>query len=106
MVVNGICCALIEKYGIVQSLLCLRLTTVTCLLEINAALNTQLRHVAVILRKLVNDGQSEEIINAKRDDMMNEIYRMLVFAFGVPVDKFNFEYRDADKNYHIDKDLT
>ena len=38
--------------------------------------------------------------------MMNEIYRMLVFAFGVPVDKFNFEYRDADKNYHIDKDLT
>lgn len=99
-------CALIEKYGIVPKSAMPETYNSNMSSEINAALNTQLRHDAVILRKLVNDGQSEEIINAKRDDMMNEIYRMLVFAFGVPVDKFNFEYRDADKNYHIDKDLT
>ncbi|WP_413627613.1 C1 family peptidase [Fructilactobacillus vespulae] len=99
-------CALIEKYGVAPKTAMPETYNSNMSAEINTALNTQLRHDAVILRKLVNDGQSEDIINAKRDDMMNEIYRMLVYAFGKPVEQFNFEYYDADKKYHIDQNLS
>ncbi len=38
--------------------------------------------------------------------MLNEIYRMLTYALGEPVTKFDFEYRDKDNNYHIDRNIT
>ena len=31
---------------------------------------------------------------------------MLVYAFGKPLVKFDFEYRDTDDNSHLDKDIT
>lgn len=37
---------------------------------------------------------------------MKEVYRMLVYAFGKPPVKFDFEYRDDDNQYHIDRNLT
>ncbi|ANZ57309.1 aminopeptidase [Fructilactobacillus lindneri] len=99
-------CALIEKYGIVPKSAMPETANSENSSELNAALNTQLRHDAVILRKMINDGQKAEIINAKRDDMINEIYRMLVYSLGKPVEKFNFEYRDQEKEYHIDENIT
>jgi bleomycin hydrolase len=38
--------------------------------------------------------------------MLTEVYRLLAYSFGEPPIKFDFEYRDADKKYHIDRDLT
>ncbi|USS88741.1 C1 family peptidase [Fructilactobacillus cliffordii] len=98
--------ALIEKYGVVPKSAMAETASSNNSSELNSALNTQLRHDAIILRKLVKDGQSEEIINAKKDDMLNEIYRMLVYAFGKPTTKFTFEYRDSDNQYHIDQNIT
>ncbi|USS87017.1 C1 family peptidase [Fructilactobacillus cliffordii] len=98
--------ALIEKYGVVPKSAMAETASSNNSSELNSALNTQLRHDAIILRKLVKDGQSEEIINAKKDDMLNEIYRMLVYAFGKPTTKFTFEYRDSDNQYHVDQNIT
>ncbi|USS90120.1 aminopeptidase C [Fructilactobacillus carniphilus] len=98
--------ALIEKYGVVPKSAMAETASSNNSSELNSALNTQLRHDAIILRKLVKDGQSEEIINAKKDDMLNEIYRMLVYAFGKPTTEFTFEYRDSDNQYHIDQNIT
>lgn len=39
-------------------------------------------------------------------EKMKEVYRMLVYAFGKPPVKFDFEYRDDDNQYHIDRNLT
>lgn len=38
--------------------------------------------------------------------MLNEVYRMLAYAFGEPVSHFDWEYRDDKKQYHIDQNLT
>ena len=38
--------------------------------------------------------------------MLSEVYRMCAYSFGEPPAKFDFEYRDKDNNYHLDRDLT
>ena len=74
--------------------------------SMNRILNTKLREDAVILRKLINDGKSADEVEAKKDEMLSEIYNVLSVCLGNPPEKFDFEYVDKDKNYHIDRDLT
>ena len=100
-------CALIEKYGVVPKSAMPESYNSSRSNEINAVLNNQLRHDAVVLRKLVNDQTTDDEINSIRKQMLNNVYRMLAYAFGEPVTKFDFEYRTKkDKEYHRDADLT
>uniref|UniRef100_UPI003F536391 C1 family peptidase n=2 Tax=Latilactobacillus TaxID=2767885 RepID=UPI003F536391 len=98
--------ALIEKYGIVPKSVMPETYNSEKSSELNSVLNLKLRKDAVILRQLVADGVSEADIQAKKDTMLTEVYRMLVFALGEPPVEFDFEYRDDDHNYHIEKGLT
>ncbi|USG06701.1 C1 family peptidase [Latilactobacillus sakei] len=99
-------CALIEKYGIVPKSVMPETYNSEKSSELNSVLNLKLRKDAVNLRQLVADGVSEADIQAKKDTMLTEVYRMLVFALGEPPVEFDFEYRDDDHNYHIEKGLT
>ncbi|MFL2081172.1 C1 family peptidase [Latilactobacillus sakei] len=99
-------CALIEKYGIVPKSVMPETYNSEKSSELNSVLNLKLRKDAVTLRQLVADGVSEADIQAKKDTMLTEVYRMLVYALGEPPVEFDFEYRDDDHNYHIEKDLT
>ena len=38
--------------------------------------------------------------------LLNEVYRMVSVALGEPPKKFDLEYRDDDKKYHLERDLT
>ncbi len=73
---------------------------------LNELLFYKLRESAAILRKMHKSGKSEEQLRRKKEKMMEVIYRMLVIFMGRPPEKFNFSYRDKDKNYHQDLDLT
>ncbi|MEJ6400206.1 C1 family peptidase [Nicoliella lavandulae] len=99
-------CALVEKYGVVPQSAMSETHNSNNSADLNSVLNLKLRRDALILRNLVNDGASDKKIAASKDKMLNEIYRMLVYALGEPVKKFDFEYRDKDNNYHIEKGLT
>lgn len=100
-------CALIEKYGVVPKSAMPESYNSNRSNEINAVLNNQLRHDAVILRKMVRDNASQDDLNKTRKQMLNNVFRMLCYAFGKPVQKFDFEYRTKkDKEYHRDADLT
>lgn len=59
---------------------------------------------AIQLRELASQNSSD--IEKVKDEMLSEIYRVLVYSFGEPVSEFNFEYRDEKNEYHIDTDLT
>jgi bleomycin hydrolase len=74
--------------------------------EINSTLNLKLRKDAVELRELVAAGTSDDAIQERKEKMLNEVYRMLAYAFGEPVSHFDWEYRDDKKQYHIDQNLT
>jgi len=38
--------------------------------------------------------------------MLQEVYNILAISLGTPPTTFDFEYRDENKEYHIDRDLT
>ncbi|HIW70802.1 MAG TPA: C1 family peptidase [Candidatus Limosilactobacillus merdipullorum] len=100
-------CALVAKYGVVPQSAMPESFNSNSSDGINSVLNNQLRHDAVILRKMVNDHASDDELNATRQKMLNNVYRMLCYAFGEPVTKFNWEYRTKkDKEFHRDADLT
>ncbi len=98
--------ALIEKYGIVPKYVMPETYNSSKSSELNGVLNLKLRKDAVSLRQLVADKASDQEIAAAKSRFLSEDYRILVYALGEPPVKFDFEYRDGDKAYHIDRDLT
>ncbi|CCI85201.1 hypothetical protein FC52_GL001196 [Lactobacillus pasteurii DSM 23907 = CRBIP 24.76] len=99
-------CGLIEKYGIVPKSVYPETFNATSSAALNDTLNTLLRKDGLELRKLVNEGKSAEEVEARKLEMLNDVFRILAISLGVPPKKFNFEYRDDDNVYHIDKDIT
>lgn len=98
--------ALIDKYGIVPKSAMPETFSSSASRELNSTLNLKLRHDAVALRKLVADKASEKDIADAKSKMLSEVYRILAYTLGNPPTAFDFEYRDDDKAYHIDRDLT
>ena len=41
-----------------------------------------------------------------KNKYLENVYFVIADFYGVPPEKFNFEYTDKDGNYHIDKELT
>ena len=99
-------CGIIEKYGIVPKSVYPETANATNSSALNDTLNTLLRKDGLELRKLVQDGKSEDEVQARKEEMLNDVFRILATSLGIPPKKFNFEYRDDDKNYHIDRDIT
>ncbi|TWW13050.1 aminopeptidase C [Dellaglioa algida] len=98
--------AIIEKYGVVPQSVMPETYNSSKSTEINATLNLKLRKDAVDLRELVAAGTGEAEIEAVKEAKLTEIYRLLAYSFGEPPATFDFEYRDSDNEYHIDKNLT
>ena len=98
--------AIIQKYGIVPKSVMPETYNSSKSAEINSTLNLKLRKDAVELRELVAAKATDDQVQDRKEKMLNEVYRMLAYAFGEPVNQFDWEYRDDDKNYHIDQGLT
>ena len=97
-------CAVIEKYGVVPQSAMVETAVSNDTSELNVLLNQKLRMDAIQLRELASQNSLD--IEKVKDEMLSEIYRVLVYSFGEPVSEFNFEYRDEKNEYHIDTDLT
>ncbi|MBU7563778.1 C1 family peptidase [Pediococcus ethanolidurans] len=97
---------LVQKYGVVASSVMPETFNTNDTIGFASALDLKLRKDAIELRELVANGASEGQLNAKRDQLLGEVYRMTAIAVGEPPVKFDFEYRDDKKKYHRDADLT
>lgn len=97
---------IIEKYGVVPKSVMPETYNSSSSSEFNATLNLKLRKDAVELRELVSSKAGADEIQTVKNRMLTEVYRILTYSFGEPPAKFDFEYRDKDKNYHIDRDIT
>lgn len=95
--------ALIKKYGVVPQSVMPETQASENTTEFNQVLSLRLRKDAVKLRALVAAGAD---VTAAKTEMLTVIYRMCAYAFGTPVEHFDFSYRDDDKKYHRDADLT
>ncbi|RRG05933.1 MAG: aminopeptidase [Lactobacillus sp.] len=95
--------ALIKKYGVVPKSVMPETQASENTTEFNQVLNLRLRKDAVKLRQLVAAGAD---VAAAKTEMLTVIYRMCAYAFGTPVEHFDFSYRDDANKYHRDTDLT
>ena len=98
--------ALIKKYGLVPKYAMPETQPSNHTDEFSALLGKRLRKDAFILRSTYKKNHSLDELYDLKQEMLITIYRLCVYAFGEPVQTFDFEYRDEDKNYHCHKDLT
>ncbi|MCR4911196.1 MAG: C1 family peptidase [Bacilli bacterium] len=68
--------------------------------------NSALRKFAADAYHSYEKNHDEAELYALKDEFNKKIFNILTSSFGVPPEKFDFEYVDKDNNYHIEKDLT
>ncbi|MBR4618586.1 MAG: C1 family peptidase [Bacilli bacterium] len=95
----------VKKYGVVPKQVFPETFQSENTSEIDNVLNRYLRKTTFKIRKLYKDGNTEKIAVLK-DKTMEEIYKLLCSAFGIPPESFSFEYVDKNKKYNILKNIT
>ena len=95
---------LVAKYGVIPKAAMEETFQSSNTRQMNRLIDTKLRQTAAKIRAAYADD--EEAMRAIKDAAMDELYRILCMCFGEPPKTFDFEYRDKDKEYHIDRDLT
>ena len=98
--------SIFDKYGVVPKTAMPESSNSSNSRDLNNYLNKKLRKDATILRSLIEKGASAEEVQKNKEAMLQEIYNFLAISLGTPPETFDFEYRDEDKNYHIDRNLT
>lgn len=97
--------SLVKKYGVVPSYAMPESFNTSATAGLASALADKERKDAMALRRLAQAGDQEGLEKARKT-FLNEIYRMVAIAVGEPPKTFDLEYRDDDKNYHLEKNLT
>ncbi|XJZ30118.1 C1 family peptidase [Lactobacillus delbrueckii subsp. bulgaricus] len=97
--------SLVKKYGVVPSYVMPESFNTSATNGLASALADKERKDALALRRLAQAGDQEGLEKARKT-FLNEIYRMVAIAVGEPPKTFELEYRDDDKNYHLEKNLT
>jgi len=98
--------SLFEKYGVVPKSVYPESVSSSSSRELNAILNKLLRQDAQILRDLLASGADQVTVQAKKEDLLQEIFNFLAMSLGLPPRKFDFAYRDKDNNYQSEKGIT
>ncbi|MGX7202533.1 aminopeptidase [Enterococcus plantarum] len=98
--------SLFQKYGVVPKTAMPESSNSSNSRDLNNYLNKKLRKDATILRALIASGKTVEDVQTAKEEMLAEVYNFLAISLGTPPDKFDFEYRDEEKKYHLDQQLT
>jgi len=96
---------IVKKYGICPKLVNDE-TTQSDQTWISASLiNANIRKFASDARIAYKKGGMEKVRKLQAE-LMDKCYKLLVNCYGLPVDKFDFEYVDSKNAYHIEKGFT
>ncbi|XP_065362716.1 bleomycin hydrolase [Calliphora vicina] len=68
--------------------------------RMNGVLKSKLREYSKVLRDLMDTNPTDDEVNAKVDEMMGEVYKVVGICLGIPAKEFTWEYYDKTKAYH------
>jgi bleomycin hydrolase len=97
---------LVRKYGVVPKSVMPESESSSSSMAMNAAVRAKLREYAAELRRRHREGESDEALLSRREEMLETIYRMLAIALGRPPSAFVWQWRDKDDGFHRDGTLT
>ena len=98
--------SLFEKYGVVPKSVYPESISSSNSRELNQILNKLLRQDAQILRELVAEGANSSELQAKKEELLQEVFNFLAINLGLPPRQFDFSYRDKDNHFHSASGLT
>lgn len=98
--------SLFEKYGVVPKSVYPESISSSDSRELNQILNKLLRQDAQILRELAAEGAELAELQAKKEELLQEVFNFLAMNLGLPPRQFDFSYRDKDNHFHSENDLT
>lgn len=98
--------SLFEKYGVVPKSVYPESISSSDSRELNQILNKLLRQDAQILRELVAEGANLAELQAKKEELLQEVFNFLAMNLGLPPRQFDFSYRDKDNHFHSESGLT
>ncbi len=97
---------LVEKYGIMPKDIMDESFQTGESATMNMILYTKLREDAMVLREMSKNKKNSKEIQKRKEEMLEEVYRILVINIGLPPDKFDYEYKDKDGNFQRIEGIT
>ena len=97
---------LVSKYGVVPKYAMPESAVSSSTHEMCNVMTELLRGDAAILRRMASEGAGRDALEAEKEKMLGEIYRILVICLGEPPKTVDFEVRDKDDNFIRDCGLT
>ncbi len=98
--------SLVEKYGVVPQSVMPDTAVSKSTMELRKYLTCKLREYACELRTAHEAGEDMNALRARKDAMMETVYRMLCIALGKPPVRFTWETRDKDDKFIRISDIT
>ena len=98
--------SLFEKYGVVPKSVYPESISSSNSRELNQILNKLLRQDAQILRELRTEGAESTELQAKKEELLQEVFNFLAMNLGLPPRQFDFAYRDKENHFHSESGLT
>ncbi len=97
---------LVKKYGMVPASVMQHSSFSKDSTIHNNVISSKLRQYAGEIRKMAKAGASLEAIEQERKIYIEELYKIMVLSFGTPPERFDWSYRNEDKVFFREKDLT
>ena len=98
--------SLIKKYGVVPKSVMPESYSSSNSRTMNVLIAGKLREYAQVLRELHQEGADLEELRSEKEEMLEEIYRMLSIHLGKPPVIFLWEWRDKNNEFHRRGALT
>lgn len=97
---------LVKKYGVMPASVMQHSSYSKDSTKHNEIISTKLRQYASIIRNMHKDGKSLQEIQSERVKFTEELYKILVICFGTPPKTFNWSYKDEDKKFTRETNIT
>ncbi len=99
--------SIIEKYGVVPEYAMPDTYNTKNTDDIAAVMKDLMHKDALVLRKMINEQHADQAeVLAAKEKMVSEVYRLAVYAFGMPPKRFDLEFEDDDHKLHRQSDLS
>ena len=97
---------LIRKHGLVPMSAYPESHSSSSTRSMNTVLKDILRTTASEIRRILDDGGSNNEARKHKEERMKEIWRVLCIHLGTPPEKFDWQWRDKDNKFHRKGNMT
>lgn len=97
---------LVKKYGMVPASVMQHAAYSKDSTVHNKVIAGKLRQYAAEIRQMTREGLSLAKIQNKRKKFIEELYTIMVMCFGTPPERFDWSYRNEDKQFFRETEIT